>query len=101
MLVSVASAYWSYAVGDELELDDELANTWDTVGHCKILSSESEDPELTEEDLELGEELINLGGGWYELPDGQKIKGKTAALEALKVTAEISEGSEEDADKSE
>ena len=101
MLVSVASAYWSYAVGDELELDDELANTWDTVGHCKILSSESEDPELTEEDLELGEELINLGGGWYELPDGQKIKGKTAALETLKATAEISEGSEEDADKSE
>lgn len=25
----------------------------------------------------------HIGGGWYELPDGRRIKGKNAALAAL------------------
>lgn len=28
-------------------------------------------------------ELRHLGSGWYELPDGSKIRGKQAALEAM------------------
>lgn len=30
------------------------------------------------------EGIKHVGGGYYELPDGEKIKGKEAALEALK-----------------
>ena len=29
------------------------------------------------------EKLKHTGGGWYELPNGEKIKGKEAALKAL------------------
>ena len=29
-------------------------------------------------------EIKHTGGGWYELPDGQKVQGKEAAEEALK-----------------
>ena len=29
-------------------------------------------------------ELVPLGGGWYELPNGERIQGRDAALETLK-----------------
>lgn len=29
-------------------------------------------------------QLNHVGGGYYELPDGEKVKGKTEALAALK-----------------
>lgn len=29
-------------------------------------------------------EIKHTGGGWYELPNGQKVQGKEAAEEALK-----------------
>ncbi|PGV63095.1 hypothetical protein COD94_16730 [Bacillus cereus] len=29
-------------------------------------------------------DIVHVGGGYYELPNGEKIKGKEAALEALK-----------------
>ncbi len=29
-------------------------------------------------------QIKRIGGGWYELPDGQKVQGKEAAEEALK-----------------
>jgi len=29
-------------------------------------------------------EIKHTGGGWYELPDGQKVQGKEAAEKALK-----------------
>ena len=29
-------------------------------------------------------EIKHAGGGWYELPDGSKVKGKEAAEKALK-----------------
>lgn len=29
-------------------------------------------------------EIKHTGGGWYELPDGSKVKGKKAAEKALK-----------------
>ena len=27
--------------------------------------------------------IIQLGGGWYQVPDGNKFKGKNAAIEYL------------------
>lgn len=29
------------------------------------------------------DEIKHTGGGWYELPNGEKVKGKEKALEAL------------------
>ncbi len=29
-------------------------------------------------------QIKHIGGGWYELPDGSKVKGKEAAEKALK-----------------
>ncbi|GEO27031.1 hypothetical protein AAC03nite_28160 [Alicyclobacillus acidoterrestris] len=33
--------------------------------------------------------LIALGGGYYQLPDGNKVQGKDKALEALKALQEL------------
>ncbi|QWG51668.1 hypothetical protein EXW28_18175 [Bacillus mycoides] len=32
---------------------------------------------------------VHVGGGYYELPNGEKIKGKDAALEALKQLEQV------------
>jgi len=37
MLVSIASSDWSYGVNQVLEIEDELAEKWAKVKHCKIL----------------------------------------------------------------
>lgn len=29
-------------------------------------------------------ELVALGGGWYQLPDGSKVQGRDKALDKLK-----------------
>ena len=29
------------------------------------------------------DQLVHTGGGWYELPDGNRVRGKQAALDAL------------------
>jgi len=39
---------------------------------------------LVEEEPEIDERLIKLEGGYYQLPDGSKVKGIKKAHEALK-----------------
>lgn len=41
-------------------------------------------------------ELRHLGSGWYELPDGSKVRGRQAALEATKGRAGETDGRETD-----
>lgn len=42
---------------------------------------EAVDDGTAAEDVEDG--LVKLGGGYYELPNGEKVRGKEKALEAL------------------
>lgn len=42
------------------------------------------DEEKEADDKELPDELKHLGGGVYELPNGEHVKGKKKALEELK-----------------
>lgn len=37
MLVSIASADWSYSPGEIVELSDDKAAVWAKIGHCEIL----------------------------------------------------------------
>jgi hypothetical protein len=82
MKVSIASPYWSYYPGQEVLLEDELAVAWNEVGHCKIIE-EIEEPN-TEIPTEIEEQITSLGGGWYQVPDGNKFQGKTAAMDYIK-----------------
>jgi hypothetical protein len=50
------------------------------------LKIEEAKEELQQEETEIdktGKEPTRLGGGWYELPNGEKIKGKEEALKAM------------------
>lgn len=124
MNVSMASPYWSYIPGDEVILTDEIAEAWEEAKICTILGEAKEDAKLTEldgappvqeEDKETksedpqSEELVieedgeedpqikHLGGGYWVLPNGEKVKGKDAALEALKaLEAGDNNGTEDD-----
>lgn len=34
-------------------------------------------------EIDKAAEIVSIGGGYYELPDGRSIRGKKAALKAL------------------
>jgi hypothetical protein len=108
MLVSMAAATWSLVPGDVTEVSDEIAASWlengiakpyvqENVKTIEITHDKQQPVELTEEHHELQEpealeekeepkaELKSLGGGWYELPNGERVRGKEEAIEALKI----------------
>lgn len=66
--------------GDIVDLPQGLLVLWKEKGYCK--EKEEEPPTPPEPPQE--PELNHVGGGYYLLPNGEKIKGKEAALEALK-----------------
>jgi len=82
MNVGIASSDWSYYPGQEVLLDDDLSATWNENGHCTILEDipEPEVPNVPEQVLQ---EIVSLGGGWYQVPDGNRFRGKAAAEEYL------------------
>lgn len=63
-----------YSVGDTFESNDsERVSFLQDEGYL-YKNAEDEDPEG----------IKHTGGGYYELPNGEKVKGKEAALDALK-----------------
>lgn len=48
-----------------------------------ITKETSKNPEFYEEERQTSDTLIPLGGGWYQLPDGRKFRGKAEVLQAL------------------
>jgi hypothetical protein len=108
MLVSMAAASWSLVPGDVTEVTDEIAASWLENGIAKLYVQEDvktiefthDEPQAVEELTENNQEpleqeapeeraepvadLKSLGGGWYELPNSERVRGKEEATEALK-----------------
>lgn len=57
--------------GDVIDIDDARAKVLANIG---VIAADEPD--------ESG--LIHLGGGYYQLPNGEKVRGKQNALDALK-----------------
>lgn len=60
----------------------------------RFLTSEDdgEQGEENNDDSDLDKDLKHVGGGWYLLPNGEKVQGKDEAVEAL---AGLNKGAEE------
>jgi hypothetical protein len=68
-----------YSEGDVYESEDpERIAFLQEEGFLKVKQEDSEGPQ-------------HVGGGYYQLPNGEKIKGKEAALEALKELKQVGE----------
>jgi hypothetical protein len=64
----------------EYDLEIEFAESLVAVGAAVSLEPKSV---TVEPDPDPGPELVNVGGGYYELPDGERVKGKEKAEKAL------------------
>ncbi|ELK38878.1 hypothetical protein D478_27374 [Brevibacillus agri BAB-2500] len=72
--------------GDVFEADDERA---EQLKEKQVIGKEVQEQQEDDPDLD---GLKKLGGGYYELPNGEKVKGKENALEALKALSAATEG---------
>lgn len=65
-----------YRKGDTFEGDSKRVSFLVSLGYLKVIVKE-------EPDNDPEKDLNDLGGGWYELPNGEKVKGKAEALKQL------------------
>jgi len=77
MNVSIASADWSFAPGDEVEFDVELAEAWLESGHALPIKGEK----VNKDKLSDGVEYLGFGNFSAH---GQVVRGKKEANEAHK-----------------
>jgi hypothetical protein len=72
--------------GEVVEVEETLASTWINFGLAKPpVKSKLDEPNQTDNNSDdLQDKLKHVGGGYYELPNGEKIRGKEVAMEALK-----------------
>lgn len=111
MLISMAAANWSLVPGDVTEVTEEVANEWVNNGIAKLYEppevktierpeppkegqeeeltvdqsdgEKNEDPQPEDPQDESSEGIKHVGGGWYLLPNGEKVQGKDEALAEL------------------
>lgn len=84
--------------GEIVDLPQSLLAIWQEKGYCSLVKEElhsqqkdpAEPPASSEEKSELKEpqeppkpELNHVGGGYYLLPNGEKVHGKEAAIKAI------------------
>ena len=77
----------TYPAGKPAELPDDVAERaigagWAEAEEPEAEEPEAEEPEAEEPEAEEPEHPKHTGGGYYELSDGSKVKGKKAAVEA-------------------
>ncbi|HFK2719153.1 TPA: hypothetical protein ACG1DY_005002 [Escherichia coli] len=74
-----------YAIGSSYKSDDpERIVTLQEKRFLSVEAPEEIDSELDQNsNNDDGQEIKHVGGGYYELPNGDKVKGKEAAEKAL------------------
>ena len=82
MLTSVAGKGFAYSRGQVVHADEHVKRLI-RAGHAKPLKQEIETATKKPEEKAVEIEPKHIGGGWYELPGGERIQGKDAAVEAL------------------
>jgi hypothetical protein len=85
--VYLPAAGVTVARGESVEIADEHAAG--LVGQFD--SWETNDAAAVAAVLDSDDRLNHVGGGWYELPDGQRVQGREEALRALQTQTQ-SEG---------
>ncbi|WP_141434388.1 hypothetical protein [Bacillus sp. 03113] len=97
MLVSMAAETWSLVPGNVTEVTEEVATSWINAGLAKSyeqqevkvveIKPEKNDSaieiNLEKNEIDILEGLNHVGGGWYLLPNGEKVQGKEEALAEL------------------
>ncbi len=99
ILTSLAGINFSYSVGQIAEVDDKTAIHWVKAGLAEPVDAKQfenaviEPPENAALKAAKDKYPKHIGGGWYELPNGEKVKGKDEALEAM---AKLEKGGNEE-----
>jgi hypothetical protein len=74
-----------YRVGSEYVSDEERIQFLNDEGYVEGATEVAPlaDPDHDDSDDDLDTDLKHVGGGYYELPNGEKVRGKPEALKRL------------------
>ena len=61
--------------------NDKPKGSLDHIGHCRMLSKQ-QTTDMQASDVEQREYPIHTGAGWYELSNGETVRGKEEAEKA-------------------
>jgi len=90
MLTSMASPDWSVAAGEEIEVKEEVAKAWIEANIATLAKNSFSTRSVIETATQPKPENASIkypkhvGGGWYELSNGEKVQGKKEAIKAQK-----------------
>ena len=73
----ITSEYGRLFMGQIVDINDGLAK--ELVGRGIAVLPKPEPPAPEEPEKPVTEEPKHIGGGWYEMPDGEKVHGRKAA----------------------
>jgi hypothetical protein len=80
MLTASAGAEGTMSIGQVITVDEKEAKELVEGGYAQYVDSpktKAENPSIE------SDQLKHVGGGWFELPNGEKVKGKEEALKEL------------------
>lgn len=85
MIKSVAGAErginFAYGLGEIIDIESVGARS---LLKAKYAVPVKEEKEKAVQKKSLEKKIVHVGGGWYELPNGERIRGKENALRAKK-----------------
>ena len=68
---------------DSEGVPDALLNHWLDQGVVEVIDGDEPAVDEPVEDVDDQPQVVHVGGGWYELPNGERVQGKEDALAAL------------------
>ena len=83
ILTSVAGKNFAYSRGQIVDAEADRITGLVKAGHAKLINKLIETATKEPEEKAVEIEPKHIGGGWYELPDGSRIQGRDAAIEAM------------------
>ena len=82
MRTSIAGRTFSYSSGSVVDLPETQAQRWISAGIAEPVRATRETATQTYETT-AAVEPKHVGGGWYELPSGETVRGREEAMKRM------------------
>lgn len=84
MLTGIAAHDYAYSPGAEVDVPDAEARRWISAGIAEPVRGARETATQPRYETATTVEPKHTGGGWYELPNGETVRGRDEAMKRMR-----------------